>query len=282
MENESGQAQLDQVPEQIESRIQALDWRDLQLWSIGALVLVFLAAGFLAIISPQLFWQGTIILQRQQQTDTLFFGLIALMVLFNVYLFQQRLTLLKTRRELIRQLQIAERTARTDALTGLYNLRFMREAMTREIARADRNQSTLSVVFIDVDNFKDFNTQFGHVVGDSVLRDVAVLLKKNFRAEDVVTRYGGDEFVVIMPDADTAQAGVAIERLAWWIGKWNVQEQRPYQIGATCGVATYATGMDMEHLLSAADKDLYTRKAGPASVQVMPTTATCECYRTIK
>ena len=282
MENESGQAQLDQVPEQIESRIQALDWRDLQLWSIGALVLVFLAAGFLAIISPQLFWQGTVILQRQQQTDTLFFGLIALMVLFNVYLFQQRLTLLKTRRELIRQLQIAERTARTDALTGLYNLRFMREAMTREIARADRNQSTLSVVFIDIDNFKDFNTQFGHVVGDRVLRDVAALLKKNFRAEDVVTRYGGDEFVVIMPDADTAQAGVAIERLAWWIGKWNVQEQRPYQIGATCGVATYATGMDMEHLLSAADKDLYTRKAGPASVQVMPTTATCECYRTIK
>ena len=282
MENESGQAQLDQVPEQIESRIQALDWRDLQLWSIGALVLVFLAAGFLAIISPQLFWQGTVILQRQQQTDTLFFGLIALMVLFNVYLFQQRLTLLKTRRELICQLQIAERTARTDALTGLYNLRFMREAMTREIARADRNQSTLSVVFIDIDNFKDFNTQFGHVVGDRVLRDVAALLKKNFRAEDVVTRYGGDEFVVIMPDADTAQAGVAIERLAWWIGKWNVQEQRPYQIGATCGVATYATGMDMEHLLSAADKDLYTRKAGPASVQVMPTTATCECYRTIK
>jgi len=167
-------------------------------------------------------------------------------------------------------------------LTGLYNLRFMREAMTREIARADRNQSTLSVVFIDIDNFKDFNTQFGHVVGDRVLRDVAALLKKNFRAEDVVTRYGGDEFVVIMPDADTAQAGVAIERLAWWIGKWNVQEQRPYQIGATCGVATYATGMDMEHLLSAADKDLYTRKAGPASVQVMPTTATCECYRTIK
>ena len=282
MENESGQAQLDQVPEQIESRIQALDWRDLQLWSIGALVLVFLAAGFLAIISPQLFWQGTVILQRQQQTDTLFFGLIALMVLFNVYLFQQRLTLLKTRRELICQLQIAERTARTDASTGLYNLRFMREAMTREIARADRNQSTLSVVFIDIDNFKDFNTQFGHVVGDRVLRDVAALLKKNFRAEDVVTRYGGDEFVVIMPDADTAQAGVAIERLAWWIGKWNVQEQRPYQIGATCGVATYATGMDMEHLLSAADKDLYTRKAGPASVQVMPTTATCECYRTIK
>ncbi len=275
MENESGQAQLDHVPEQIESRIQALDWRDLQLWSIAAVVLVFLAAGFLAIISPQLFWQGTMILQRQPQTDPLFFGLIALMVLFNVYLFQQRLTLLKTRRELIRQLQIAERTARTDALTGLYNRRFMREATTREIARADRNQSTLSVVFIDVDNFKAFNTQFGHVVGDRALRDVAALLKKNFRAEDVVTRYGGDEFVVIMPDVDSAQAGVAIERLAWWIDKWNAQEQRPYRIAATCGVATYASGMDIEHLLSAADADLYTRKAGPASVQVTPTTPIC-------
>src|SRR5438477_277129 len=184
-----------------------------------------------------------------------------------------------TRGKLIRQLQITERPPSTDALTGLYNRRFMREAMTIEIARADRNQSTLSVVFIDVDNFKAFNTQFGHVVGDRALRDVAALLKKNFRAEDVVTRYGGDEFVVIMPDADTAEAGVAIERLAWWIGKWNVQEQRPYQIGATCGVATYATGMDMEHLLSAADKDLYTRESGPARVQVMPTTATCDCYR---
>ena len=154
MENESEQAQTNFAPEEIESQIHALDWRDLQLWCIGAVVLAVIAAGFLAIISPELLSQATIVFDRQGDTAPLFFGLIALMILLNVYLFQQRLTLLKTRRELIRQLQIAERTARTDALTGVYNRRFMREALARELARAERNQSKFSVLFVDIDKFR--------------------------------------------------------------------------------------------------------------------------------
>jgi diguanylate cyclase (GGDEF)-like protein len=267
MENENEEAQTSVAPEQIESEIRALDWRDLQLWLIGAVVLAVIVAGFLAIVSPELLWHGTIILDRQQDNRSLFFGLIALMVLLNVYLFQQRLSLLRTRRELIRQLQIAERTARTDALTGVYNRRFMREALAREVARAERNQSKFSVLFADVDKFKDFNTRFGHVIGDRVLIDVATVLKKNFRAEDLVTRYGGDEFLVIMPDTDSAQAEVAVQRLAWWIDKWNGQEQRSYRISVTCGVATYAMGMDMEQILTTADADLYSRKAANAEVR---------------
>jgi diguanylate cyclase (GGDEF)-like protein len=265
VENQSGQEQANVAPEQIESRIYALDWRDLQLWSIGAVVLAVIVAGFLAIITPELFWRATIIVDRQRDTRPLFFGLIALMGLLNVYLFQQRLTLLRTRRELIRQLQIAERTARTDALTGVYNRRFMHEALAREVARAERNQSNLSVLFVDVDKFKDFNTRFGHVIGDRVLIDVATVLKKNFRAEDLVTRYGGDEFLVIMPDTGSSQAEVAVQRLGWWVDKWNGQKQRSYRISVTCGVATYAMGMDMEQLLSTADADLYSRKLRAAA-----------------
>ena len=269
MENESEQAQTNFAPEEIESQIHALDWRDLQLWCIGAVVLAVIAAGFLAIISPELLSHATIVFDRQGDTAPLFFGLIALMTLLNVYLFQQRLTLLKTRRELIRQLQIAERTARTDALTGVYNRRFMREALARELARAERNQSKFSVLFVDIDKFKDFNTRFGHVVGDRVLIDVATVLKKNFRAQDVVTRYGGDEFLVIMPDTDSAQAEVTVQRLAWWIKRWNEKEQQPYLVSVTCGLAAYVSGMDIEQLLAAADADLYAQKAGAAHVQVM-------------
>lgn len=262
MENETGQVQINIEPEQIEYKIHDLEWRDLQLWLISAVVLVVIAAGFLAIVSPALFSQATVIFGRQDNAGSLFFGLIALMVLLNVYLFQQRLNLLRTRRELIRQLQIAERTARTDALTGVYNRRFMREALAREVARADRNQSTFSVLFVDVDEFKDFNSQFGHVIGDRVLTDVATVLKKNFRAEDMVTRYGGDEFFIIMPETSSTQAEVALQRLGWWIDKWNNQEQRSYRISVTCGKATFKSGMDTEQLLTAADADLYAHKAG--------------------
>jgi len=265
LENENGQARVEYTPEEIESRIHALDGRDLQLWLIGAVVLVFLAGGFLAIISPQLFWQGKINLQNQRQTDALIYGLISLLILFNVYLFHQRLALLKTRRDLIRQWQVAERTARTDLVTGLYNRRFMQEAITREMARAERHQSELSIVFIDMDKFKDINTQFGHLVGDRALSDFASLLRKNFRSEDLVTRYAGDEFVVIMPETNSDQAEVAVRRLAQWIDRWNSKEQRPYRIAATCGVATYQRGMEVEQLLAAADAHLYAQKA-PATV----------------
>ena len=267
MEHYSEETQINIEPEQIERKIHALDWRDLQLWSIGAIVLAVIAAGFLAIISPAFLSQASIILNRQEDTGPLFFGLIALMILLNVYLFQQRLALLRARRELIGQLQVAERTARTDALTGVYNRRFMGEALAREVARADRNHAKLSVLFVDVDNFKDFNTRFGHVIGDRVLIDVATVLKKNFRAEDVVTRYGGDEFLIIMPDTDSAQADVAVKRLAWWISRWNDQEQRTYEITVTCGAATYAAGMDAEQLLTVADAGLYANKTAAKSVE---------------
>lgn len=220
---------------------------------MGAVVLAVITAAFLAIVSPEL------VLNRKN-IGQLFFGLIVLIVLLDIYLFQQRLVLFRTRRELIHQLQIAERTARTDALTGIYNRLFMREALTREVARAERSHSSLSIMFADVDRFKDFNTQFGHLTGDLVLMDVATLLKKNFRSSDLVTRYGGDEFLVIMPDTDPAQAAIAVERLAWWVDRWNEGERRAYRVGITCGVATYTAGMNLEQLLSAADKDLYLRK----------------------
>src|SRR5205823_7452510 len=119
------------APERIEQKIRALDWRDIQLWCIGFVVLVVLAAGFVALLAPQLVWHISAVVSRQQDIVQLIFGLTALLILLNLYLFQQRLVLLQTRRELIRQLQIAERKARTDALTGVFNRRFMEEALTR-------------------------------------------------------------------------------------------------------------------------------------------------------
>lgn len=254
------QAELDAVT--IEEQIRSLEWRDWQLWSLALIALLIIFAGFLALLAPQAVWHLNTALVREQNLPVLLVGLVCLLVLLNAYLFRERRVLLATRRRLIVRLQNAERRAHTDALTGVYNRRFMDDALKREIERAKRNGSNWCIMLADVDNFKDFNTKFGHVVGDRILVEVAILLQKNFRAADLIIRYGGDEFLVIMPDTNLAQGAVAIDRLQGLLRRWNDKEHRDYTLSLSCGVSMYSPGDELETVIHAADADLYVRKAG--------------------
>ena len=247
--------------ELIEQDIRALESRDLQLWSIALVALFVIFAGFVAILAPQVVWHFNELATRDQDLATLLVGLIGLLVLLNIYLFNERRELLFTRRDLILQLRDAEKRAYTDALTGLYNRRFMQDALNREIERVKRNDSNLCIMLADVDDFKDFNTKFGHVVGDRILVEVATLLQKNFRAADIIVRYGGDEFLAIMPETNLTQATVAIDRLQVLLNRWNGTQHREYTLRLSSGVATYSRGETLEDVINAADADLYVRKA---------------------
>ena len=148
--------------------------------------------------------------------------------------------------------------AREDSLTGLGNRRAFEEALKVEGARSRRAGSTLSLVVIDVDDFKNINDRFGHDAGDKVLCKVADTLRMESRASDRSFRWGGDEFVVLLPDTDLAQAELACERIAHAVEQSCVApDGSPLQV--SCG-ASVLTGDGEDRLLAEADTALYGRK----------------------
>jgi len=260
-------SEIQRRPEQLEKQIKALDWRDLQLWGIGACVLFALAAGFFLLLAPNLLWKFTASAHAPNLPQYTA-GLIVLLLLLNAQTLHQRFRLQKIRAELVRQLQLAERAAQVDALTGVFNRRYMEKMLEKEVSRAERYQNNLCLAVIDVDKFKDFNTRFGHLEGDRVLMTVASLMRKNFRAADTIVRYGGDEFIVVMPETAMHEAAVAISRLQEvYLAEWNQANDRGYSITVTCGMAEPKPGMTASELIHQADRlmlDAKTRVCAPA------------------
>jgi diguanylate cyclase (GGDEF)-like protein len=209
---------------------------------------------------PQLLWNFGTVVARDRNAPLLFFGLIALLILSNTYLFSQRLMLVGARRELVVQLQETERNACTDPLTGLFNRRWLDEVLAREIARAERSGAQLTIMLADLDGFKEINTRLGHIGGDSMLMEVARLLRRNFRAADYLVRYGGDEFIAIMPDTDRAQAQVAVNRLHGFEEARNTRVDSEMELHLSCGLASFTSGMNAKDLVDAADRDMYLQK----------------------
>jgi diguanylate cyclase (GGDEF)-like protein/PAS domain S-box-containing protein len=152
-----------------------------------------------------------------------------------------------------------------DALTGLYNRRYLEEVLDREIRRAGRAGQSMGILMLDLDHFKRFNDTYGHDAGDAVLRETAAFLLKNVRAEDFVCRYGGEEFVVILPTADVEGARARGEKLRSKMRELSILHQGKSlgMVTLSVGVATFpAHGMSPKELMAAADGALYEAKRG--------------------
>ena len=150
--------------------------------------------------------------------------------------------------------------ATTDAVTGLRNHRAFQERLVEEIMRAERYKTPLSLLLLDVDQFKSYNDSFGHPAGDEVLRRLADILREHARTHDLVARYGGEEFILLTPHTDLAGAEVVAERCRTAIEKvpWSV---RP--VTASFGIATLGYGIETgAELIACADHALYAAKAG--------------------
>jgi diguanylate cyclase (GGDEF)-like protein len=180
-------------------------------------------------------------------------GLLALLALM-------LLTLVLTR-PLLRAFRWTEEQAseaRIDALTGLANRRAVEEILAAEISRAQRFAHELAVVLLDLDRFKEINDSFGHAAGDVMLRAVSRLLTSLARQGDTVSRWGGEEFVVVLPETDLAGAQRFAERLRRTIEAHAVGDMHT---SASCGVAPMLPDDTVDELIGAADEALYQAKS---------------------
>ncbi len=158
-----------------------------------------------------------------------------------------------------RNFQKAQEQAITDGMTGLKTHRFFMEALTSEWKRSTRAGYSFSLVLLDLDRFKFVNDFYGHLDGDLLLQRVANILELNCRRSDVVARYGGDEFVILMPETDAAQGHQLAAKLRSWICSDAVLRDK--NVTSSFGVATFPlNGSTPQELIQAADASMYLSK----------------------
>jgi len=167
-------------------------------------------------------------------------------------------------------LRQAERNAQTDALTGLGNRLWMRTMFEREVTRTLHAHKTLCLMMVDVDNFKAFNDQYGHIAGDSVLVAVAEALRAYLRPTDLIARFGGDEFAALLPDLKIDQARQTAERI-----RQQIEGLSPPSLATavtvSIGLADRTDNDDVATLVQRADAAMYEAKeSGRNRVAVTP------------
>jgi len=158
----------------------------------------------------------------------------------------------------------AERLSQTDDLTKLHNARYLRQFLLNEIRRARRYGSSVAALFLDLDDFKRVNDAHGHLAGSHVLMEMAAVMLSSIRDTDAVARYGGDEFVIVLPDTEIELAGTVAERIREKIAhhRFNAGRNLKLSLTASFGVAAFPMhASSPQQLIASADTAMYEAKA---------------------
>jgi diguanylate cyclase (GGDEF)-like protein/PAS domain S-box-containing protein len=152
--------------------------------------------------------------------------------------------------------------ATMDGLTGVYNRQFLEKKLEEEIAKARRYGDHLSMILLDIDQFKEVNDRFGHLAGDQVLKKTAEIIKSCLRTTDIVARFGGDEFVVILPRTDPEQLAFVRERLIITLKNLSVQDPDGRSHTLSVSLGDYSDSREYDQILRRADLNMYRQKPG--------------------
>ncbi|MGH9817431.1 MAG: GGDEF domain-containing protein [Candidatus Acidiferrales bacterium] len=232
--------------------------RDFQLWSALVLGLGLFGLGlaiYMLLRSPSEAWSAQ---GLAQLFPPLLFGVIALLVLINFYVAQKEAVISGLEQELVQQKIEAElnrELALLDPVTEVYNRRYLRVLLSKEISRVKRYGKGLAVMMADITGFRRVNDSLGHTGGDVVLRQIAHLLQQRIRNSDFIVRFGGDEFLLVLPDTDDAGvyvlAGRMKEALREWTRRSGMQE---FKLRLAIGVARYSADRPIEEMMKLAEQ----------------------------
>jgi diguanylate cyclase (GGDEF)-like protein len=265
----SGQDRLNEVQEQLRK----LERRDWWLWSTAVIVMLLLTFAVFSMSFPELFKVDDPFFQASLNRAVR--GLVGLVLIFNGYTIYQQVMVKRLRRQFskkieeMRALQLHaeefERLALIDPLTGLSNRRSAMDRLTAEASRSQRYGHALTVVALDLDEFKQINDTYGHLAGDLVLKEFAARLGFAIRLSDFAARMGGDEFLVLLPECSIGQVESFLARLRPMEAEYDGQK---IPIFFSAGWVGYEKGESTEQFLERADRTLYAEKrAGKARLQ---------------
>ncbi len=237
-------------------------------WVLVVFSAVVITLGGLSLLNPSSFWQGNI-LEVKLPPQVLFVSMMVLLVLA-LFVMKREGELEKYRLAYIQQVLAAradQAASMIDAATKVFSRSFLREVLQGEISRAERTKRPLALVMCDLDNFKLVNDRYGHLMGDYVLAQMAAILKSCVRGSDYVVRYGGDEFLLILPETDQAGGGIIVKRVRQKVDDWN-RESRLENLPVTMSIGfhIHAPGQTPEHALAEVDARMYSEKGARVGV----------------
>lgn len=251
--------------EEIQAELDRLERRDWWLWITAIIVMSLLTVAVVSMSFPNLLKVDDPFFQFS--LNQAIHGLVGLVLLFNTYSVYQQWTIKKLRRQFSEQLGMMNRLqaraeeyhklATSDALTGLYNRRFGDQRLEAEAARSQRYGRPLTVVAIDLNDFKQINDTYGHAAGDLVLREFSERLNSAIRVSDVAVRMGGDEFLVILPECPTERVEAMLKRLRTIVVEFGGHK---IPVSFSAGWVGYESGETPEQFLERADQILYADK----------------------
>lgn len=245
--------------EKLKQHVQGLSKADYSWWRVGVLAVMILLGGLLGWFTLRNLPEGLGVL-----VIVLLYGLAMTIGGFNIYDLMRSQDEQRIRLELLLE-SLAKEVERLsgmyDPVTRVYNRQYLEELLTKEVNRCERFRKIFTLMVIDLNDFKRINDRLGHVMGDFVLAEVGQILRACVRGCDLIFRYGGDEFVVMLAETDLVGAEVVAHRLHQRLEQWNITNRvGNIDLSVSIGVSVFSDGRKLTEMINEADQQMYAVK----------------------